>query len=423
LLKGALSGAAAQGLLEPGAAHFYDSLTCVYDQDPWLQDRLVALGRTLQQSQRPVIVCGTDINRESTPDLAADFVELLQTAGDQAGLFYLLPGPNAYGAALVAGMNGGGGQPAAQAFQPVPASATSSGPILHPLIEAIEKGAIKALILVENDPFWHFPDRDRLVRALERLELLVALDYLPSPAVARAQVFLPTSTLFEGAGASFVNQEGRLQFASPLHHGGAPLAQVSGGGHPPQTFLDYVPGGEPRPGGEILRALAAALNPGEEMPAGDLWAWLAAQNPVLARVSALSTQPYGVRLLSEASAAPVFSLEEIGRAGDAAPDGHLELLLVDKTFGTEELAAYSPYIQKAEAPPRLLLPSGDAAKLGLRAGEQVTLRLPGGPLTLELEVAENMAPGVMVLPRHRQLAWQNLAAGLALVPSSAIEKV
>ncbi|MHB8069089.1 MAG: NADH-quinone oxidoreductase subunit NuoG [Desulfobaccales bacterium] len=422
LLKGALSGAAAQGLLEPGAAHFYDSLASVDDQDPLLQDRLVALGQALQQSKRPVIVCGTDIVRAATPDLAADFALLLQTVGMQAGLFYLLPGPNAFGAALLAGMRGAGGQPVAQAFQPGPASAASSGPPLHPLVEAMERGEVKALILVENDPFWHFPDRDRLVRALERLELLVTLDYLPSPAAARAQVLLPTTTLFEGQGSSFVNQEGRLQWAPPLHHGGAPLAQVSRGSHPPRVFLDYVPGGEPRPGGEILRDLAAALNPGKEAPAADLWTWLTEQNPVFARASDLPAQPQGLRLLPEAGGPPVFSPEEINLGADVVLDGHLELLLADRTFGTEELASYSPYIQKAEEKPRLLLRSGDEAQLRLAAGEQVALRLLGGSLTLELEAAENMAPGVMILPRHRQLAWQKLPAGPVLVPANAIEK-
>lgn len=408
LLKGALSAAAAQGLLGAAAAHFYDSLRCVYDRDPLLQDRLMALGQALHQSQRPVIVCGTDIVRASTPDLAADFAHLLQTAGAQAGLFYLLPGPNAWGAALLS---------AKAEVMPPP------GLPLHPLIEAMERGKVKALILVEHDPFWHFPDRDRLARALERLELLVALDYLPSPAAARAQVLLPTTTLFEGAGSSFVNQEGRLQWAPPLHHGGAPLAQVSGGSHPPRVFLDYVPGGAPRPGGEILQDLAAALNPGKEAPAADLWTWLAGQNPVFAGVSDLSPPPSGLRLLPEAGGPPVFSLEEINLGADLVLDGHLELLLVDRTFGTEELASYSPYIQKAEEKPRLLMYSGDAARLGLAAGEQVILRLLGGPLTLELEVAEDMAPGVMILPRHRQLVWQKLPAGPVQVPFSAIEKV
>jgi NADH-quinone oxidoreductase subunit G len=415
LIKGALSAAAAQGLLAPVAAHFYDSLTCVYDQDPLLQDRLVALGRALQLSQRPVIVCGTDIVRASTPDLAADFVRLLQTAGARAGLFYLLPGPNAFGAALLSRMSGEGGQQVAQA--------TSSGPPLHPIIEALEGGGVKALILVENDPFWHFPDRDRLERALERLELLVVLDYLPSPAAARAQVLLPTTTLFEGAGAHFVNQEGRLQFAPPLHHGGKPLAQVGGGGHPPRAFLDHVPGGEPRPGDEILRDLAAALNPRQERPPEDLWTWLAAENPVFAGASAGFASPDGLRLLPQAGGPPVFSLEEINQGPDSVPGGHLELLLGYKTFGTEELAAYSPYIQKAEETPRLLMHAQDAAKLGLAAGEQVILRLPGGPLTLELAVAENMAPGVLVLPRHRQLDWQKLVEGPTPVPYSAIGKV
>ena len=47
------------------------------------------------------MVCGTDIVRETTPSLAADIVLLLKGAGQEAGLFYLLPGANAFGAALI----------------------------------------------------------------------------------------------------------------------------------------------------------------------------------------------------------------------------------------------------------------------------------------------------------------------------------
>ena len=87
---------------------------------------------------------------------------LLREAGVNAGLFYLLPGANAFGAALLSPPDTG----------------------LTPLVEALEAGAIKALLVVESDPFWDYPDRERLTRALEKLELLVVLDYLPSPTVA-----------------------------------------------------------------------------------------------------------------------------------------------------------------------------------------------------------------------------------------------
>ena len=106
-----------------------------------IQDRLAAMGQQLGQSRRPVIVCGTDVVRESTPGLAADLALLLREAGLEAGLFYLLPGANAFGAALL----------------------SPAGEGLTPLVEALEAGAVKALMVVENDPFWDYPDRERLV--------------------------------------------------------------------------------------------------------------------------------------------------------------------------------------------------------------------------------------------------------------------
>jgi len=53
-------------------------------------------GRKLRQSKNPVIVCGTEIVPETTPRLAADNALLLRAAKNRAGLFYLMPGPNAF---------------------------------------------------------------------------------------------------------------------------------------------------------------------------------------------------------------------------------------------------------------------------------------------------------------------------------------
>jgi Ser-tRNA(Ala) deacylase AlaX len=82
---------------------------------------------------------------------------LLHAAKGQAGLFYVMAAANSFGAALLSSGDG----------------------TFDDVIEAIEKGTIKALLVVESDPFRFFPDEERLARAIEKLELLVlvALDF------------------------------------------------------------------------------------------------------------------------------------------------------------------------------------------------------------------------------------------------------
>ena len=385
---------------DPEARQFLQSLPQDYGLDRQIGERLTAIGQKLGAARRPVIICGTDVVRESTPALAADLARLLREAGLKAGLFYLLPGANAFGAARL------------------------SPPIagLPPLVEALEDGAIKALLAVECDPFWDYPDRERLARALDKLELLVVLDYLPSPTVQRADIVLPTLTVFERCPSSFVNQEGRLQLAPPVHLGGSPLAQVSPELHPPRTFLSHVPGGEPRTAGEILAELAAAMSPSVALPVADLWDWLGRENAVFANLAALFSPPPGARLLPSAAAAGAYA-PAAAPVPESPPADHLELLLVDSTFGTEELASYAKYIQQVEEPPRLCMQTADAAKNGLEAGDLVALRLPAGELRVALRVAENMAPEVLVLPRHRQLNWRLAADYQVLVPSGDLVKV
>jgi NADH-quinone oxidoreductase subunit G len=386
LSRDALSPVAAEGRLEPEAAQFYRLLTDEYPADPVLKEDLTALGRKLTDCRNPVMVCNTDIVRDTTPGRAADHARLLKAAKGQAGLFYLLPGPNAFAAAML------------------------SPPEAEDLVAALENGSVKALLIVENDPFWSYPHGERLIRALDNLELLVVLDYLPSAAVARAQMFLPTATVFEKEFSHYVNQEGRLQQAAPLYQGGTPIMQVSGGTHPPRTFLEAIPGGEPRPGAEILTALADALTEEEGSPAtSDLWGWLSRQHEGFQRLGSLpGVEPAaGGRLLPEAGAVRGFSPEPWTKPVEP-PTGQLELLLVDQTFGTEELAGYSAYIQKVEEEPHLLLQADLAADLGLAAGDQVALHLPGGEVAVRLQTARRMAPGVAILPRHRRLDWQKV---------------
>jgi hypothetical protein len=93
--------------------------------------------------------------------------------------------------------------------------------------------------------------------------------------------------------------------------------------------------------------------------------------------------------------------------GAAATDG-FDLLLVDWTFGTEELSAGSACLEPLAAEPSAGLHRLDAAALGVADGDRVSIRSEHGALDVRVRLFENMAAGVIVVPRHRKLAWQAL---------------
>jgi NADH-quinone oxidoreductase subunit G len=351
------------------------------------EERWQAWRGQLAAARRPLIVYGTGLGDARLAALASSCAQALAQWKGSAGVFPVLPGANAWGAALWA----------------------RGKASFEDALEGVEAGVVRALVAVECDPFHDFPDRLRLERALERLDLLVVLDYLPSPLAARAHVFLPTTPLFE-CDASFINQEGRLQRAGAVHRGGSPISQLTAGSHPPREFRSTVPAGEAQPAWQTLAQLAAALGGSEgSVPSlGAFRQWLVAQHPVLAGIEKETFPADGLRLPGcgvppRGTSAEVF---EADAAGISA--GSLEVIGVEQTFGTEELSGYAAAIEGLGPPPRFLMHPGDAAALGLGSGERIVLELPGGPLEAPLELSPHVASGVVLLPRHRQLLWQRL---------------
>jgi predicted molibdopterin-dependent oxidoreductase YjgC len=280
------------------------------------------------------------------------------------------------------------------------------------VIKSIEKGSVKALMLVESDPFRSFPDDERLKQAIDKLDLFLVMDYLPSSAARLAHIFFPTQTLHEME-TSFVNQEGRVQFATSVYRGGIPISQISAGGHPPRVFKRDIPGGEPEPAWQILVKLANAIPlPCREMlplSRNDLWSWITKEYPIFDNVQIADELPKSIRVNPRQEKSRPFSSNQWSRSGqDSQRDSRLELLVVDWTFGTEELSAYSKFIQQVEKEPCLFISQTDASTLGLEDGQRIAVPLEKGRLEAILRIADNVAPGVMVMPRHRQLAWQKI---------------
>jgi NADH-quinone oxidoreductase subunit G len=267
------------------------------------------------------------------------------------------------------------------------------------VLQAAADGSVKALVVVESDPLGSFPDRALLEAALARLELLVAIDYLDSPTSRRAGILLPSQTVFE-AGGTFVNNEGRAQESPPVLAGGAPVRDTGAGDHPPRVFGLGLPGSDPRPAWRILAGLAGEA--GDETPPGRLRRDVAAagsRHAALRELPALPADGLRLRLGDERAA----RFEPAPSRPETAPD-EFEVVVAERTFGTEELSGYSACLHALHEPPFVGLHPRDAAALGLREGDRAALRTPSGPVGLNVRCFADMAPGVVVIPQLRSAA-------------------
>ena len=382
--------------LGDAASKFYDAIP-EHPENQGLPnaDRLAAIADGLRQSKRPVIVCGTDVVPEGLPGLAADLALLLRAGGPQTGLFYLLPGPNAFGASLISDLD------------------TS----LDDILSGIESGGIHALIVVEADLFQEAPDRERLQNALDKLDLLVVFDYLHSPTARAADILVPTLTLYETQDI-FINQEGRAQQTPVSLAGGEPITQISRWDHPPRTFRKDIPGRDMAPAWMQLAHLGRQLI-GPEPTA--LMQCLAEMHPVFQNLPKPDAFPSeGVRLRPKNTALR-FQFDRFDTS--AADADTFEILAVDWTFGTEELSAeYSPSLKKVEKGPCAAMHPEDAASLGLSEGETLRITTEAGGISAPVHTAESMARRTLVVPRHRDLDWQHLGGRRTTVSKDQLRK-
>ena len=352
------------------ASDFLKSLKEAAMPDAATSEKIKIIGRQLAAARRPLIICGTEIVDPATVSFAGDLAHLFRHQYPDAGLFYVLCGPNAFGAALM---------------EPADTPET--------IRDALLSGRIKGLILVEQDPFWQVPDRARLERALDAMEFILVLDYLPSSAAEKADMLMPTATTFEGAQATFINAQGRLQKTAPVHQGGEPLVQERHGRHPARAYADHAPGPVLQVPHEILAKLFAFFSQGRPAPALDDYA------------NELGITP-DTRLLLHSRVPDRLYASQLQKESEKA--AHIEFILSEQTFGTEELSCYSRWTRQAETVPCFLMHPKDASRLEISEGDSIAIGLRGDEVTMDLHLDENMATGTIIAPRHHRVAWQKL---------------
>jgi NADH-quinone oxidoreductase subunit G len=362
--------AATAASLDPPAQALHRTLDT--DHTPFAE-ALAPVAEDLRERRRPVLVCGTALGGEDLTAFAADAVRLWRAAGQSAGLFCVLNRAGAFGAALL------------------------GGPSWEDIVRGIENDEVHALLVVETDPLEAFPDRRRMEAALDRLDLLVVMDYLETAVGARAALRLPAPAVYE-SGGHFANQEGRLQ-AVPAVVGGASVLQTGGGSHPPRAYDAPVPGR-----GRPATWQALAILGGPHGSAADPLAYLAEAVPGLSRLASSEASSEEGRALLRSTAAP--QPPDPGRTDRTAPQEGLQLVLTDWTFGTEPLSVRSACLEKVTPAPWVGLHPAEAQPLGLADGDRAILATEAGALTVAVRVDHRVAVGVLVLPRHHRLAWQ-----------------
>lgn len=82
------------------------------------------------------------------------------------------------------------------------------------MVEEAEKGNLKALYIMGENPLRSLPQADQVRKSLEKLEFLVVQDILATETTGIADVVLPGAAFSEKAG-SFTNMEGRIQSFEP----------------------------------------------------------------------------------------------------------------------------------------------------------------------------------------------------------------
>jgi len=353
--------------------------------DPLLTSRLRELAVLLAASQHPAILCGSRQGEETLASLALNCALLLRDIKGEC-LFFLDPeGPNALGAALL-------GEPETT---------------FETTLQAIEADEIKALLVVKNDPLYHYPDRGRLQQALDKLDLLVVLDYLNTPFFNQAHIRLPVTTVFE-AGGTFVNHAGILQYAAPACQGGMPIRQAGQGGHPPRLFSNAIPFGEPQSAFRTLLTLGEHLGM-EPPPDPDTpWSLLPDDFPGAAKLRDSGYPADGVSILEFSGAGPAFGIPPFRPApGRAAAGDELVVLAVATMFGTEELSAHAGIIRQLAPEPRGWMHPDDAARINITDNTVARLTIDREedcePIELKISLDATMASGHFILPRHYRL--------------------
>lgn len=300
---------------------------------------LTEIAVRLTTARRPVVM-GV-VETLAVPEIAA-LAQLATALGQSARLVFALPGPNAYGAALLA--------PAGSAIA---------------VLEAVEAGRIRTLIVAGNDPLGDARLGSRWRAACQRLDALIVLDCVATATAQAADILIPVAAWAE-RGGTFVNYEGRAQGFAPVFQRAEPLPATA----------------------EVIKDLALDL----ALPEALSDAFPGYQAPIPGALgSPIPVSPIPVSLVPA-------QIDAATRPDPGPWQGPWQAVLTT-WYGDDPLASFAPALMELAPAPAARIAPAAASNAGIEDGARVMLRGPAGALALSVQLDGGVAMDTIALAR------------------------
>jgi len=269
---------------------------------------------------------------------------------------------------------------------------TAEGKNLLQMLDAIEAGEITALYVMGSDPLSTLPDRARVLKALQKLELLVVQDLFLTETARLAHVVLPAATGAEKSG-SFTSVDNRVQCFERA----------------------VAPAGQARTDADILTGLYALVAGRSCEVSAEL---LHHEITELSGLYSETCDHAGCRMGRVKNrtdfAGRKARFEAVQPLAPSAPDAARPFLLSvgsvlhhNGTYTTWSennlLVAGEPFVSLAPA---------DAATAGIAGGDSVKVTSARGSIVLKAALNNGQQPGTLFAPGHfRDAQLNSLSAG------------
>jgi NADH-quinone oxidoreductase subunit G len=258
---------------------------------------------------------------------------------------------------------------------------TAAGMGTERIRAALEAGELKSVVLFGADPLRDFPDSDAWQRALDAAGTVIAFSLFENATTAKADVVLPLETFAEKDG-TVTHPDGRLQRVRP----------------------SAARPGDVRAGWRVLAELSAALGHDtgiDSQPAA--LAAVAEAVPFYAGVSDAEIAGRGVRWQEREAASALPEVEEDAGApsspakrSEGAPASSFELGTY-RDLWAGPITELNPPLRFLKPEQRVELSLGDAERLGVACGDEVTVSQNGTSVRARVVLRERVAEGVCLL--------------------------